>query len=660
MSHPHSHICLVAALLGVVLALPGCGSASKVRRLQEQSLSATLRLPREAALPSVAKDLPTHRDTLKIEDPEGREMFVMKAFRDEDGEMVASETLDAAVVTARFRNVAERHGKVDLEFQVIVPEAMQDSRWQLRFYPDMYLLSDSVRLDPVIITGREYRRAQLRGYQQYERFLASIVSDTTKFIHVGQLEIFLRRNIPALYAFKTDSTVVSDEAFASIYGVTEREAVDHYTDKWAVSVNERRKARTGRMYRRFVKVPIVTEGLRLDTVIRAVNGDFVYNYVQTIATRPQLRKADIILSGDIWESDRKVYSVPRSEPLSFYISSLSSFVDPAERYLERILERKVEANTACYVEFSLGSHAVDLGLGHNAEEIGRIRENLRSLLRNETFDLDSIVVTASCSPEGSFRSNEMLSRRRSEGVTRYFRSWMKHYGDSLASERGLRIDLDGTLPSETPSPEIRFISRNNPENWPGLDALVDADPSLTQAQRDTYRRIRGIPDPDDREAALSREPFYRYLREAVYPYLRTVRFDFHLHRKGMVQDTVRTTEPDTLYMRGVQALREHDYETAVTILRPYGDFNAALAFCAMDYNASALSILEQLPRTPRGDYLLAILYARTGRVRDAVQRYLDACHADPAFVHRGNLDPEISQLIRLYGLNGTDDTGSGL
>ena len=644
-------IVLVMAVAAIVLAAHACGPAPKVQRLQEQSLGATIRLAKDEPRTADLAVPVAHRDTLRVEDPEGREVYIMKAVREEGGEMVANETLDAAVVTARFRNVAERHGKVDLEFQVVVPEAMQDGKWQLRFYPDMYVLEDSIRLDPVIITGREYRRAQLKGYQQYERFLASIVSDTTKFINIGQLEIFLRRNIPELYAFKTDSTEVSDEEFATVYGVTEREAVEHYTNKWARGINERRKARVGKMYRKYVKVPIVTDGLRLDTVIQAVNGDFIYNYVQTINTRPKLRKVDIVLSGDIWESDRKIYTVPRSAPLTFYISSLSAFVDPSERYLEKVVERRVEANTACYVEFAAGKHDVELSRGHNADEIGRIRENLRSLLRNETFDLDSIVVTASCSPEGTWRSNEALSQRRSESVSRYFRAWMRHYGDSLAAERGFEMDLDGNILSGAPSPDIRFLAHNDPENWIRLDAIIEADTTLSEAQRDAYRRIRGTRDPDAREGALSREPFYRYLREEVYPYLRTVRFDFHLHRKGMVKDTLHTTVLDSAYMRGVQAIRDRDYETAVTLLRPYRDYNTAVAYCAMDYNASAMDILKDLPRTAQVDYMLAILYARSGDERLAVQHYLHSCAKEPSYVHRGNLDPEIAALIRRYGLN---------
>ena len=167
----------------------------------------------------------------------------------------------------------------------------------------------------------------------------------------------------------------------------------------------------------------------------------------------------------------------------------------------------------------------------------------------------------------------------------------------------------------------------------------------------SYRRIRETSDPDSRERALQREGYYRYLREGVYPYLRTVRFDFHLHRKGMVKDTVHTTELDSVYLRGVQAIRDRDYETAVTLLRPYRDYNTAVAYCLMDYNASAMEILRDLPRTAQVNYMLAILFARRGDDRMAVQHYLHACSQEPSYVHRGNLDPEISALIKRYGLN---------
>ena len=80
----------------------------------------------------------------------------MKAIKDEDGEMVATDVISAAMVTARFRNVAERHGMVDLRFRIIVPAVMRDSKWQLRFYPDMYVLGDTLALDPVVTGIRKY------------------------------------------------------------------------------------------------------------------------------------------------------------------------------------------------------------------------------------------------------------------------------------------------------------------------------------------------------------------------------------------------------------------------------------------------------------------------------------------------------------------------
>ena len=639
---------LMAVLLGAVLS---CSTPGKVRTLRESEAAASLRLPKEpSSLPEYMPVQP-RRDTLKVRDDDGRELLIMKAVKDDNGEMVASDVIDAAYVTATFRNVAERHGKIDLEFQVVVPESMQDSKWQLRLYPDMFILGDSLRLDGVIVTGRDYRKAQLRGYQQYEKFLSTIISDSTRFINLRQLEIFLRRNIPALYAMRTDSTEVSDEQFASVYGTTEQEAVEHYTNRTAVRLNERRKARREKMYRRYVKSPIVTEGLRLDTVMRAVNGDFIYNYVQTIATRPQLRKVDIWLSGSIWESDRLVYDVPRSGPLTFYISSISTLVDPRERYLKRVIERRVEANTACYVDFAQGRSEVIETLGNNAGEIGRIKGNLAELMENRTFDLDSIVVTASASPEGQLRANGVLAQRRSEAVSRYFDSYIRHYRDSLDAESGFLVDEQGTVSRPREHTPIPFISRNGGENWTMLDALVERDETLSEAQKEEYHRIRGTADADRREKALSGTSMYRYLRENLYPRLRTVRFDFHLHRKGMVKDTVHTTELDTLYMSGVQAIRDRDYKRALEILRPYQDYNTAVACCLLDYNASAMAILAPLERTPQVDYLLAILFSRRGEDEKAVQHYLDACRKEPSYRHRGNLDPEISALIKTYDLN---------
>ena len=401
--------------------------------------------------------------------------------------MVATETLDAAKVTARFRNIAERHGKLDLAFSIIVPAKMQDSKWQLRFYPNMYLLGDVERLDPVLITGNAYDKARFKGYQQYNRLLSRIVSDPTRFVNVRALEIFLKRNIPQVYAFKTDSSYVSDERFYSIYGVSEQEAVEHYTRKISRSINDRRKRKLDEMYRKYVKV--FTDNIRLDTVMVGKNGDFIYNYVQTISTRPRLRKVDITLSGEIYEAGDKIYDIPESSPLTFYISSVSGLADQTERYVQKVIERNADASTTSRIDFRLGKSDIDLSLGDNRRELGRIRKILGSLLDNETFLLDSIIVTASASPDGRESVNWRLSRSRSESISRYLDDQIHVLRDSLDRESGLQFDEAGRR-IRTNHVRIPFKSRYNGENWDRLDFLVDQDDYLTDGDKSRYEMLR--------------------------------------------------------------------------------------------------------------------------------------------------------------------------
>lgn len=642
----------LALVLILTILTFGCGTERQAKKLQAQYAQIGLNLSREQDfMPNVTNDTIAHRDTFTVQDGE-RTITIMRAIQDENGEMVAHDVLDAAVVTARFRNVAERNGEVEIEFRLTIPEIMRNNKWQLRFQPRMCIMGDTVNLEKVIVTGPEYRRTQLRGYEQYNKFLSTIIDDSTKFINYNLLEIFIERNLPDLWSFKSDTTFVSDEEFSSIFGVTEKQAIDHYTNKFSKRLNARRISRREKMYRKYIKVPISKNGIRLDTVLAQGTGDFIYDYKQVIKTQPKLRKVDIIISGDVYQEDKKIYNIPDTDPLTFYISSIASFVDNREKYLTKVIERRAEANTACYVEFASGKSDVDESLGYNAEEIGRIKENLASLVLNEVYDLDSIVVTSAASPEGSEALNRSLSLKRSESISAYLRGWLRHYADSLDREKGFSVDIDGNIvKGEKTRTDFGFVSHSIGENWTMLDGLVERDTVLTDSQKENYFSAASEKTLDARELKFRNADYYNYLRQSLYPRLRMVKFDFHLHRKGMVKDTIHTTELDTVYMAGVQAIRDREYDKAVELLRPYNDYNTAVAFTCMDYNASALKILEPLEKTAQVNYILAIIHSRRGDDRKAVECYIKSCSQDPTYVHRGNLDPEISVLIKRYGLN---------
>jgi tetratricopeptide (TPR) repeat protein len=185
------------------------------------------------------------------------------------------------------------------------------------------------------------------------------------------------------------------------------------------------------------------------------------------------------------------------------------------------------------------------------------------------------------------------------------------------------------------------------ENWAQLELLVASDTLIPGPSRQKLLGIiRSDSAPDVKERRLATESEYRYLREKIYPQLRSVRFDFYLHRAGMVKDTIHTTELDTVYMAGVQALKNLDYKAAVSLLRPYGDYNAALAYMSADYNHSALDVLGRLDDSdPKVCYLKAMVLSRLGQLEEAMKYFKLALAYDPYLEHRANLDPEMYDLI---------------
>lgn len=662
---------IILAGLIVFAAVSSCATKRQLKALHEGQLdTVTFNMPKRSASPNTISTKNIAQDTIIVKDAQGNEQFLMKAVQDEEtGEMVATEVLEAATVTARFQNIAERRGKVDLEFLVTVPENLMNKDWQFRLYPSMVIQEDSTKLDAIFVTGEGYRERQLRGHERYEDFVNKIVTDDSEFINSYQLNRFISRNIPELYAYRKDTSIVSKEEFEAKYGKREQELVEHYINKLERKINNSRKARREKKYRQYVKAPIVTDGVKLDSVVKTGKGEVVYHYVQTINTRPKLRKATIYLTGEIYESDKRVYYLPEFKPLDYYISTTSSFGDfNVVKYLTQILERRAYANTAYKIEFKVAKSDIDPELGNNAAEIGRIKENLKTLLDNEDFNLDSIIVNATASPEGTYVRNGQYAQARSESVTRYFDKFIKNYTDSLwrarEAEKGFSISVgeqaDSLLTEKVVAqeqtdtiPVIKLTARSIPENWDDLLEYVSADTVMTEDQKKEYFDLHGTLTPDARENKMKGYRWYSYARKELYPKLRTVKFNFYLHRKGMVKDTVHTTIVDSTYARGLQALQDMDYNTAIALLGPYQDYNAAVAFIGLDRNLTALQILEQLTgekRTAQVNYMLAIVYSRIGQVQDAVQCYLNSVEQEPFFRHRGNLDPEISVLIKQYGL----------
>lgn len=592
-------ICADAVILAAsLLLLAGCSTSRKLNVLRDRGLSAALSLPSERDRRLVKDEMPGSGSGESFVESDGRRTYVMDAVKDEEsGEMVATERLDAAVLVARWRNVAERHGVVDMDFMIVVSDSLQDSRWQLRFDPVVYVAPDTLRLAPLFVTGEDFRRYQLRSYDRYARYLEGLSRDSTRFVDRSQADKFMSRETE----------------------LSRSEVDGHYSRRLLIGLNRCRALRKDEYRQKYIKAPIDPAFARLDSVC-AGRSPFMYLYSFSVPTRPGLRRIEVSMDGAVYDKGELVYRLPRSENVTFYVSSLSSLADSSVHYRTEIKSRTVLEKVFGHLDFAQGSYVVDSTFGDNGANIDRLRRRMSEVLDDDEFETDSIEVFSSCSPEGPYAVNERLSRKRAEAVKDFF-----------ALESG--------------------IPKGIAENWLLLDSLVLSDPALSVAQRRSYLRIaHSASNPDIRESKLGGEPYYRYVADAHYPSLRFVSFLCHLHRKSQVQDTLVTTVVDTAYMRGVELLKSRNYEDALSVLAPYRDFNAALAYMALDYNATAAEILEKLPAEAPVLYMLALSYSRRGREEDAVRCLLEAVSQEPSYKYRGNLDPEIAAIIRKYKL----------
>lgn len=616
-------IYILCCLTGITL-LSSCSTVVRmnINDLRKQNAGVSLFLPTQTPRESDTYKYIVSKpdtDTLTMTGNDGRKYYLMRGTMDSTGTANLSEPLNEVVITAKFKNIAERNGSVRMAFDIHVPSTMLNPQWQVRLTPKAVLSEDTVSLEVLLLTGKQYKERQMRGYELYNRFLAGIITDTSLLMHTGLLETFIQRNIPRIAALRNDTALVDTDSIRGLYGISLEEAREHFMKTLAIQRNNIKKSQTDEKYRRFVKDPVITYGFRLDTLIGDNTEDFRYTYHQALGTRPGLRQIDVCLTGGIYYQGEKLYSIPPSEPVTFYVSSFATMTEDIQRYVTKVIERRVELNTRAAINFMAGRSDIDTGYMDNHAELQYIQSTISGLLSSGEYLADSLIITASCSPEGSYRFNSQLARKRAESIAGF---------------------IDGK--------DFRLIERHIPENWERLYDLIRKD--------STVNDLTGILDicaetsHDKREHLLSAHPEYPYIKEHLYPVLREVEFQFCLHRKDMVKDTIHTTEPDTVYSAGVQAIKDRDYSKAVRLLGSYRDINSALAFLAMDYNASAMNILEDLPVSGKRDYLLAVAHSRNGNEKKAVEYFLSAVNQERSLRFRGNLDPEISRLIGKYDI----------
>lgn len=628
-------------------------------------------------------------------DDKGKEHIVTEATKDSvTGEYITQMELSEITVMAKSKQVAERNGKINLDFIVTVPGELISNKWQVQLTPVAYKPADTLYLDRIFLSGADFAKMQKKGYMRYQAFMNSIIPDSLYlqklFDEKGYKKALAELEEEYFQAWKHE--VISKErwidwsdkanarfalfnyrmernrqAIAGYNSILEylpayylRREMDgkYIPSKWKVFAEGNYRIRTRNITpedsvsitRRFTDYAKMAEnrkrkeqaGEMYEKYVRfpyeaarldtvIKEGDnFVYYYKQELPATENTKKIDLTLDGQILSKDETKTQLPPSDTITYFISSMVQFLDRSPRYKKKIITRKDEVNLRAYVTYKSGSTEFSEDIGDNRAEIDKVFETIHGINYTGEFLIDSIRMTATSSPEGSADMNLFLSRGRALALKRY-----------LARRSDDREGVD-TL----------FRPRWTGEDWNRLHELVLADDSL-ENKAYLLRIMKETDNPDSREYSLRKYPAdYKRIREKHYPLLRGVEFKFHLHRRNMLQDTVVMPVIDTTYMQAVKMIEDRQYRQALAILDVSypDDYNTAVCLMSLGYDKRALEIMAGQPDTSDRNYLLAILYSRLKREEEALKMYVKSCDQDASKIWRGRLDPEINKLIVTYNL----------
>lgn len=513
----------------------------------------------------------------------------------ETGEYVTSMTIGEVTVMAKSATIPERNGKINIDFIIKVPQKLLQPDWRMVILPQLINGEQVMHLDSIEIKG-EINDAYFTRLASYKERKSKHWTEVTPRL-VGRI----------------GGGYTNKERLADV-----QQARKHHQD--VLDENYREKT-----------------GFRLDTVM-TVEKDYYYYYSQTFATGDFDRK--LLLYFDAYISNCKItefgevkdvarmYELRPSDTLSYVIRSLLGYVDLEPRYVRKTILKHVTDSTVADIVFRLGRYEIIDTLANNAAELERIGKKIYEMSMNYEFAIDSISLTAYSSPEGSVSHNNNLAKKRGKAIRDY---------------------LAPLVQEVVYNPKDFFRERNASENWHDLIAAIKRD-SVIRRKVSILEAIEAEPNLDKREMNIRKQfpDDYKYIKEYIYPCLRKVNFEFHLSRRNMVEEEMVTDVVDTLYANAVQLLQKRKYLDALYVLQEHDDWNAALCYMSMGYDQKAWKIFEREPESAPKYYLMAILASRMGNKDQAYELFKNSCRLDQTNIYRGELDPEIAELMKHY------------
>ncbi len=550
-----------------------------------------------------------------VKNSKGDDVIINSAVKDSaTGQMIAQRELNGIVISAKSHTVSEREGVINLDFMISIPQSLIKSDCQTIFKPFLVRDKDTIHLKSIALSGYNFRKAQKKGYQRYAQYLNSIIPDQESnindFTYLNDLIIFLDRHLPQskFLEGKSDSTLQNRD------GLTESEIIEYYKKWWLINRNRKRINQIPKIYNRYIKAPYLND-LKLDSIVKKPNGTIMYHYTQQLNSTDKTGKIHLYLWGIIKNSRGLTRKINCTDSLTYYISSMINFIDTTPVYYKYIIPTTKKESYKSNILFNQNSAHIQK-TKHNAKELQLIEERINSTLQIEKYKLDSIVITANTSPEGSYNHNKILSQKRANEVKKYIDSIILE-GKTYKKSHNINIICNTKVGTEK---ELKDI----------IQSYNNGNQLLNNFKNNKITK--------------------KEIEELFYSKMRYVKIDFNLSKIGYFADTIYSTQLDTTYLRAINYLKDRDYKNALDILIKYKDINCAIAYMSLGKDNSALEILDNLKATATNYYLKSIIYSRKDSEKKAVEYFILATDLNPTLYYRAILDPEISFLIKKYNL----------
>ena len=176
-----------------------------------------------------------------------------------------------------------------------------------------------------------------------------------------------------------------------------------------------------------------------------------------------------------------------------------------------------------HITFPISMAEIQSGYGNNARELGRISNDLRSIMSDSTLTLHNLTIHGFGSIDGPYKLNEKVSRQRTDSVAAFVSSLSNLSNGSI-------------------------VTRSTAEDWKGFKQFVEkASTDQLPHKEQILRIINGTREPDAKEWIIkSTYPEdYKYLIANCMPQLRRSDYTIKYVKTSHIGISKAITMPET-------------------------------------------------------------------------------------------------------------------